>query len=226
MEHAISPMQLLVSIVERGKGISIMEYYKKHSLFHHIQASGHGTAASHLLDTFGFGTSERDIVLTFGPRDTVRELILELKDDKRPRQNIQGIVFSLNMSGMSSVLAVCLSQTERPDTERSKQAMEQTDHYSLIIVTVNRGYTDAVMDTAKAAGAWGGTVVRARWIGADEIQKVTGITMQSEKELLAIVAHNEERNTIMEEIDRAHGPGSAAQAMLISLPIEHTARLF
>ena len=225
MAQSVGPMQLLVSIVERGKGMQIIEYYKTFKLYHHSQVSGRGTAASHLLDTLGFGTAERDIVLTFGSQDTIRRLMYHLKDEDRSKLNIQGIAFSLNMSGMSTILAVCLSQMEEMGTEREDQIMEQNNHYSLILVTVNQGYTDAVMNTARAAGARGGTVVRARWTGADEIQKMVGITLQAEKEVLAIMTHNEERNAIMEEIDRVHGLRSSAQAMVISLPIDYTAKL-
>ena len=103
--------------------------------------------------------------------------------------------------------------------------MEAGNHHSLILVSVNQGYTDAVMDTARSAGAKGGTVIRARWTGAGEVEKFVGITLQSEKGILAIVAHNRERAAIMEAIDRVHGLRSSAQATVISLPIDHTARL-
>lgn len=148
----------------------------------------------------------------------------DLRDDDRATLNVQGIAFSLNMSGMSTILAVCLSQMEELGTERRDFIVEQSNH-CLILVTVNQGYTEDVMDTARSAGARGGTVIRARWTGADEVQKVSGITLQSEKEVLAIMAHNEERNAIMEEIDRVHGLRSPAQGTVISLPIDHTARL-
>lgn len=52
-----------------------------------------------------------------------------------------------------------------------------------------------------------------------------GITLQAEKEVLAIVASNKERNAIMEAIDKHHGLRTSAQAMVVSLPIDHTARL-
>ncbi len=224
MNHSIAPMQLLVSIVERGKGGLIMEAYRNYHLFHHIQASGQGTAASHLLDTLGFGTTERDIILTFGPRDSIRGLIRALKDENHPKQNVQGIAFSLSISGMSAVLAVLLSQTR--EAERRDQVMEEAgSHYSLILVTANQGYTDEVMDTARSAGAWGGTIFRARWTGADEAQKLAGLGLQAEKEVLAIMVHNEERNGVMEAIDRVHGLHSPAQALVVSLPIDRTARL-
>ena len=103
--------------------------------------------------------------------------------------------------------------------------MEQRNPHCLILVTVNQGYVDAVMETAKAAGARGGTIIRARAIGEGEVQKLAGITLQAEKDVLVIVASNEERNAIMEEIDRAHGLRTDAQAMVVSLPIDCTARL-
>ena len=92
--------------------------------------------------------------------------------------------------------------------------MEQGNHHSLILATVNTGYTDEVMETARTAGARGGTVIRARWTDAEEVGKFAGITLQEEKEVLAIVA-----------INAKHGLRTAAQAMVISLPIDHTARL-
>ena len=81
------------------------------------------------------------------------------------------------------------------------------------------------MDTARSAGARGGTVIRARWAEAGEIQKIAGITLQAEKEVLAIVAVDEDRNAIMEAIDRHHGVQTPDQAMVISLPVDQTARL-
>ncbi len=224
--QSIRPMQLLVSIVERGKGSDIIEYYKPFQLLYHSQASGRGTAASHLLDIFGFGTAERDIVLTFGARDAVQQLIYHLKDEDRSKLNIQGIAFSLRLSGMSAIMAICLSRIDDMAAERREDIMlEQRNPHSLILVTVNQGYVDAVMETAKAAGAKGGTIIRARGVGEGEIQKLAGITLQSEKEMLMIVAQNEERNAIMEEIDRVHGLRSPAQAMVVSMPIDYTARL-
>jgi hypothetical protein len=221
----VSPMQLMVSIVERGKGTGLMAHYRNYNVIHNSQAAGRGTAASHVLDTLGFGTTERDIVLSVGPRDTMRQIMYYLKDDDRSKLGAPGIAFTLNISGMTAILAVGLSRLEEMEPEKGEMFMESGNHHSLILVAVNQGYTDAVMDTARSAGARGGTVIRARWTGAGEVEKFVGITLQSEKEILAIVAHNRERAAIMEAIDRIHGLRSSAQATVISLPIDHTARL-
>ena len=225
MKQPVSPMDLLVSIVERGKGMSIMNHYKRYKLIHHMQVAGHGTAASHLLDTLGFGTAERDIILSIAPRDTVNQVMRYLKDDDRPSLGAPGIAFSLRLSGMTAILAVGLSRLEEMESERGEQIMEQGNPHGLILVSVNQGFTDEVMDTARAAGARGGTVIRARWTGAEAVEKFVGITLQAEKEVLAIVAADRERRAIMEAIEAAHGLKTGAQATVISLPIDHTARL-
>ena len=84
---------------------------------------------------------------------------------------------------------------------------------SMILVAVNQGYTEAVMATAKAAGARGGTVIRSHILRSEEHDSFGGPTFAGERELLVIVASSQgERNAIMESIDKAHGGESAAHA--------------
>lgn len=225
MAVTVNPMQLLVSIVERGKGSVLIKHYQTFRIIHHYHTVGRGTAASHLLDTLGFGTAERDIVLSIAPKSTMCQLMQELKDDDRSKLGAQGLAFTMNLSGMTAAMAVALSRVEGRDPERGDSMIQQENHHSLILVTVNQGYTDAVMDAAREAGARGGTIIRARWTGAGEVEKFVGITLQAEKEVVAIVASNQIRNTIMEEINRSYGLDTPAQATVISLPVDHTARL-
>lgn len=225
MEKNITPMHMVVTIVERGKGLYIIQKYEEFKILHHLQAAGHGTAASHLMDALGFGTAERDIVLSFAPKDTINQLMYYLKDEDRSSLGAPGIAVSLPMNGMTAIWAAGLGRLSACNLERGEVLMEQDKGHSLILVAVNQGYTDTVMDTARAAGARGGTVIRARWAGSGGAQKFAGITIQTEKEILAIVATERDKQKIMAEINAAHGMKSDAQAMLISLPTEHTVRL-
>ena len=81
------------------------------------------------------------------------------------------------------------------------------------------------MDTARQCGARGGTVIRGRWVGSRTIEKVSGIKLQEEKEILAIVASEQHRKKIMEKINRLHGLRSSPQAIVIGLPVDFTAKL-
>ena len=74
--------------------------------------------------------------------------------------------------------------------------------HDLILTIVNRGFADEVMSAAKAAGAFGGTVVNARGTGTHELQHFFGAIIQPEKELVLILTEREKRNSIMEAICR------------------------
>ena len=52
------------------------------------------------------------------------------------------------------------------DILQCNETKELLAKMGLILVSVNQGYTDAVMETAKASGAMGGTVLRARLVDA------------------------------------------------------------
>lgn len=225
MKQNIAPMQLLLSIVERGSAARLMRQYEAFKITQHFQAFGHGTAASHLLDTLGFGTSERDILLSIAPKDTMRQLMYFLRDEGRADLGAKGIACSLDLTALSAIYALGISRLEEMNPEKGEQLMEQGNQHTLILVAVNYGYTDAVMDTARACGAKGGTVIRARWAGSQTVEKFAGITLQDEKEILAIVASRKEQAHIMEEINRLHGLRSSPQAVVIGLPIDHMAKL-
>lgn len=225
MKQNIAPMQLLLSIVERGSAAKLMRQYEVFKITQHFQAFGHGTAASHLLDTLGFGTSERDILLSIAPKDTMRQLMYFLRDEGRSDLGAKGIACSLDLTALSAIYALGISRLEEMNPDKGEQLMEQGNQHTLILVAVNYGYTDAVMDTARACGAKGGTVIRARWAGSQTVEKFAGITLQDEKEILAIVASRKEQAHIMEEINRLHGIRSSPQAVVIGLPIDHMAKL-
>ena len=104
--------------------------------------------------------------------------------------------------------------------------MEQQKRNSLILVTVNQGFTDEVMDTARKAGARGGTIIRARWAGDESFAQSRGITtLQAEKEMIFIVVPKEMRNAVMEAVNTQHGLQSEAGAMVSAVAIEQLVHL-
>ena len=56
--------------------------------------------------------------------------------------------------------------------------------HEVIFCIVNAGFSDAVMDAAKEFGARGGTVIHARGTANSEAEKMFGITIQPEKEIV------------------------------------------
>jgi len=75
------------------------------------------------------------------------------------------------------------------------------------------------METAKRAGATGGTVIHARGTGSKEMEKFFGVAILPEKDLILIVVKSESRCGIMEAIVAEAGPQTDARAVTFSLPV-------
>ncbi len=92
--------------------------------------------------------------------------------------------------------------------------------YSLIITIVNKGYSDTVMEAARAEGARGGTVMHARGTGALEVTKFLGFTIEPEKDFVLILAETEKHTAIMKAIHSKTGLGTAGNGIAFSLPVQ------
>ena len=76
-------INIIVSIVERGRGTAMQKLYKKNSVFLHTQCPGKGTATSEIMDILGLGSSEKDIVLSYAETGTARQLMRQLDNELR-----------------------------------------------------------------------------------------------------------------------------------------------
>ena len=82
--------------------------------------------------------------------------------------------------------------------------MKKTAH-ELIVVISEQGYTEMIMEAARAAGAYGGTVIHAKGTGQAAAEKFLGVTIAVEKEILYIVTKTEQKNAIMKAIMKDAG---------------------
>lgn len=214
-------VKLIVTFAERGKGKALAKLYAEQGVFYSYQCMGRGTASSDLLDVLGVGTAEKDILISYAAKETAARLLRKLDSESQGAVYGKGLVFDIPLTALSSLVATVLlnQQNGTGGIEMSGKTGQ-----SLILIAVNQGHTDAVMDTAREAGARGGTVIRARWAGSEDAQ-FYGISVQSEKEIIAIVTSAERRNAIMEMIHKKHGMKTEAGAVICSVGIDHTVRL-
>lgn len=89
-----------------------------------------------------------------------------------------------------------------------------------IMCVVNSGFGDAVMDAAKEFGARGGTVIHARGTANSEAEKLFGITIQPEKEIVIILVRNEIRDSIMHAVYKKLGLDTDGQGIAFSIPVD------
>ena len=95
--------------------------------------------------------------------------------------------------------------------------------FDLIVAIVNRGFSDLVMDAARAAGASGGTILHGRGTGVHEAEQFFGIAIQPEKEIVLIVVQRARRQAVMQAICTAAGLFTEGRGMSFSLPVDEVA---
>ncbi len=97
------------------------------------------------------------------------------------------------------------------------------ENYELIITIVNAGYTDLVMEAAKAEGATGGTVLDGKGTGNEAMEKFFGITIQPEKELVLILIARNLKDAVLKAIYRDAGLETKGQGIAFALPVDDVA---
>ena len=97
--------------------------------------------------------------------------------------------------------------------------------YKCIRAIINDGFSDLAMQTAKACGATGGTILNARGTASKDAEKFFNVTIQPEKEIVMILAKNDVVDAILKGLYSAVGTATEAQGIAFSLPVDEVAGL-
>lgn len=187
--------------------------------------NGAGTATSEMMDLLGLGTSEKTVLVALLPKDVANHLLASLKDilEEVERKN-RGIAFTLPIMGASKLLLQLLGNMNdayQTDREGKEEVTVTEKQYALITAFVNQGYSEEVMNAARAAGARGGTVLHTRQANSEKAQTVLGLDVQEEREMILIVTENEHKLQIMQAIGNQYGLHSEAKGLVLSSPIDN-----
>lgn len=221
----LAKLKLLITITDRPKGEVAAKVCAGMGVQFHLGVLGKGTAPSEMLDVLGLGETDKAVILTLAPEPLIPVIKRDLVRVLRLRYPGKGILFTLPLSGISRRAAACLSRPEaESETEEGGAPTMAENHvgyrYDLIVASVEQGMTDQVMDAARSAGATGGTIIHARRAGVHEAEKFYGITLQKERELLAILAPRAEKTAIMKAIADSVPLEGEQGGVVFSLPVD------
>lgn len=91
---------------------------------------------------------------------------------------------------------------------------------SLVMIIVNNGYSEEVMELAKSLGAKGGTIFSAFGSAKESDENLYGIKINKDKEIILITVLREMADKILEGLYQSFGLFSKAQGIAFTLPIE------
>ena len=92
--------------------------------------------------------------------------------------------------------------------------------HQLIFAIVNAGYADDLMAAARAAGAGGGTILKARGTATNADASFFGITIVPEKELLLVLAPDDAAPAIFEAVRTAPCLEEQGSGIIFSMAAE------
>ena len=219
-------LKLLFSIITRGKSKSYTEMLEKEEIRFHMQMAAFGTAPSEMMDVFGLGSNDKDVVLSLATEGCVTKLLAATGGDLNASTRYGGLMMVTPLTAINRITAEMVSKGVRENTEKGAESEMNNEHkHQLILVSVNQGYTDEVMQTARAAGATGGTIIRARFTGSELLDEF-GITGDSEeKEILAILAPTNIAAEIMNDVNREHGMNTDCKGTIFAVPVEKALKI-
>jgi len=135
-----------------------------------------------------------------------------------------GIAFVIPMSSIGGKRELAYL-TAGQDYRKGEESVMKDTTMELLVIVSNQGHNDLVMDAARAAGAYGGTVIHASGTGMNQAELFFGISLASEKDLTLIVTKKNQRNAIMEAVMKNAGMETPAQSIIFSLPVTDAAGL-
>lgn len=220
----MSDVYIMTTIIDRKNSKKYIDLYKKDKLEVMYITLGEGTARGDILDYLGLEASEKMVIFNFVQQHdwmlTKKNLQRKLQIDA-PGEGISFLV-PLSSIGGKRTLQFLLDRQELPESEES--TLKDTT-YELIVAIADQGNLEMVMDAARGAGAYGGTVIHAKGTGMEYAEKYLGVTIAAEKAMIFIVTKKDQKNSIMKAIMEQAGMQTPAKTIVFSLPVTDTAGL-
>ncbi|MBE6666604.1 MAG: P-II family nitrogen regulator [Ruminococcaceae bacterium] len=213
-----------ITISKRSDDDAVIALYQDLEIPRVYSCLANGTAKSQILDLLGLEFCEKTVHQTVITHNKLYELIDALERRLHIDLPGQGIALAIPLTSISTKKSLDFFAGGHAEDEMKEKENVNPRQMELIIAICNKGYTEDVMDQARAAGAGGGTVLHAKGTaGTEYAEKFFGLSLVDEKEIIYIVSKKDKRNAIMHAISTGAGPGTKAHALVFSLPISDTA---
>lgn len=215
---------LMTTIVDRKIVKKYLELYQENDLQVMFISLGFGTANNEVLDYLGLESTEKAVALSVIEEHTWVRVKKQLEKKLHIDAPGGGIAFTTPLSSVGGKKALQFL-IENDNYQKTEETTLKDTAHELIVVIAEQGYTNLIMDAARGAGAYGGTVIHAKGTGKEAAEKFMGVSLALEKEIIYIVTKTEQKNAIMSAIMKEAGLDSKAKAITFSLPVTDTAGL-
>ncbi|MBR6725457.1 MAG: P-II family nitrogen regulator [Clostridia bacterium] len=184
---------------------------------------GQGTATDEHLSLHNLSATEKAIVSTVADGELLKKITRQAKQKMFIDIPGNGIMMAIPLKSVCGQKTLAYITNGMTAGEGGKPEM-QFEH-ELIIVVLNEGYSDDIMEAARSAGATGGTVLHAKGTLKESDAKFHGLSLAEEKDMIYIVASSEKKAAIMRAINECSAKNKEFGAFCFSLPISEVSGL-
>ena len=241
-KSSLPALRLIFFIVDWNQVNVVSDVFLEEKVRFYFLSKGMGTANSEILDLLGIGAGDKAILICLEQQVMVPVLMKEVRKKLRRSSPGAGITFTVPLSAINDPVLLIFKQSihknekiaaeleavlgqkipENSGLENDGGSMTNNEiTHDLIVAVVNHGFSDELMNTARGAGASGGTVINARGQAHEGAVKFFGIPVQDEKEMIFILTSREKKVPLMKAICEAHGLNSSAQGIIFSMPVDN-----
>lgn len=213
-------LMVLFSIVQPDTGKKLIKELKNRGINIHFQFVGYGTAPTEMMDIFGLCNNTKDIVVSLGPEKKINDLMSSISTGFNSQAKYGGLIISLKLSAANRIISEILHHGVEENDNQGEMNMKNEHLNNLIFISVNNGFADNVMTTAKQYGATGGTIIKGRLQDSEQLIELGQLYAGEEREIICILAPETVSHDIMEHVNEEFGVYSEANGIVCSVPTE------
>lgn len=210
---------LFCAIMDFGKGSKALKLAKRLGAMGGTIFLGKGTVSNELLNVLGLLEIRKEIFITIIDEDLESNFYDEMSKKFSLEKPNTGVAFSIPLKRFLRISQpMDLSNTEKRDVNKVD--------YEAIFVIVDKGLSDNVLDSAKSAGSRGGTVIHGRGSGTKAKEKLFNIEIEPEKDIVLILAKEEEAKKIVDSIKEGLNICDPGAGIIFVLDVNRTLGLY
>lgn len=218
--HAIS-CALLVTVVNKGVARKVVKASKEAGAEGGTTMIARGTATRHMQRLLGIPLElEKELILTIIEKDKLASVLETVTCSAGLDKPGAGIAFILNIKQVAGICHVCVFSEIMGG---GRIVNDDKPGYDLIVTIVNKDSAELVVESARKAGAEGGTVLTGRGTGIHEQAKLFGITIEPEKEIVLTLISREKTAEVLEAIVREANLDKPGKGIAFVLEVQQVA---
>ena len=193
MRVSMGNLFLMTTIVDRKVAKKYSELYKENEQHVMFVTLGSGTAANEILDYLGLENTEKAVIFSVQEESAWQKIKRQLQQKLKIDAPGGGIAFTIPLSSIGGKKTLQFLLEGQNYQKEEESTLKDTVH-ELIVVIADQGNIELIMDAARGAGAYGGTVIHAKGTGMEQAEKFMGVSLAAEKEMIFIVTRKEQKN--------------------------------